>query len=257
MIREKGRFAKDPPSLAAVIEAGDVGLEILHPGGLGITRELAGLTAISPGSTVLEVAAGTGETARCLTTEFGARVTVVDASPRMIARQREKLLLLEPAIRIVQADAHRLPFRTGSFEAVISECAVCHFDKPLSISEMARVVQPGGRVGIHDLCWKDGAPDSLKRRLLDIESEEPETARDWARVFESAGLSEIQVLDRSHLMAGWTWEVRRTLGLVGYITICIGVLKRWGIGGLRTVLESERIFASPYLGYALVSGVKR
>ena len=256
MTRKRGRSEVDPPSLEALIEGEDLGLETLHPGGLGITRELAGLAAIAPGTTVLEVAAGTGETARLLALEFGARVTATDVSPHMIAREREKLVPLQPAVRIVQADAHRLPFRTDSFDAAFSECAVCHFDKRLSIAEMTRVVRAGGRVAIHDLCWKEGAPASLKGCLLDIEREKPETIVDWIRVFENAGLSEVRALDRSDLMVDWIQDVRRVLGSARYFRIIITVLKRWGIGGLRTIFESERIFSSPFLGYALILGVK-
>ena len=82
----------NPPSLETFIEARDLGPENLHPGGPGITRELAALAAVVPGTAVLEVAAGTGEAARSLATEFGARVTTVDISPRMIATQRRKLM---------------------------------------------------------------------------------------------------------------------------------------------------------------------
>ncbi len=255
--RNRAFAGKDSPSLESLVEAEDLGLEILHPGGTDVTRELARLAGITPGTTVLEVAAGTGETARLLSTEFGARVTAVDVSPLMIARERRKLLPLQPAVRIVLADAHRLPFRAGSFDVAISECAVCHFDKLLSLTEMARVVRPGGRVGIHDLAWKEGTPEALKRRLADIEREAPETIPGWAGTLERAGLVEVRVLDRSQLMAAWTRNARRTLGLLGYLKIVVSVLTRWGLAGLRTVFESERIFASPYLGYALMLGVKR
>ncbi len=247
----------DQPSLEALVESEDLGLTVLHPGALDITRELATLTATAPGSSVLEVAAGTGETASLIAREFGARVTAMDLSARMIASERRKLLALEASPRIVQADAHRLPFRSGAFDVALSECAVCHFDKLRAVGEMARVVRSGGRVGIHDLFWKDGAPASLQRRLLEIEQEQPGTLGDWIGVFESAGLEEVRAFDRSHWMAGWTREVRRGLGLAGCLAIGVTVLKRWGLRGLRRVLESERIFASPYLGYALVIGVKR
>jgi len=40
----------------------------------------------------------------------------------------------------------------GGWDAVVCECALCTFpDKPTAIAEMARVLQPGGRVGISDV----------------------------------------------------------------------------------------------------------
>ncbi len=257
MSLKAGLLKLEPPSLENLVEAENFGLEILHPGGPEVTRELAALAAIAPGTSVLDVAAGTGATARLLAMEFGARITTVDVSPSMIERQRRELSFRRPAVEIVQADAHELPFRDGCFDAAISECAVCHFDQRRSIGEMARVVRPGGRVGIHDLCWKENAPDALKRRLIEIEREAPGTIGDWIGVFESTGLSEVRAFERSRLIADWMRDMRHRLGLVGYLAIGASVLKRWGIRGLRTVLESERIFASPYLGYVLVIGVKR
>jgi hypothetical protein len=121
---------------------------------------------------------------------------------------------------------------------------------------MVRVVQAGGRVVIHDLCWKDATPESLRQRLAEVEDERPEALSGWVRVFEGAGLADVQALDRSDVMAAWARDVRREMGLRRYFRAVKNVLGRWGLSGLRAVLESERIFASPPLGYALVVGLK-
>ena len=54
----------DRPSLETLIEDLDLGLEVLHPGGLEITRELAQLCRIGRGARVLDVASGTGAAGR-------------------------------------------------------------------------------------------------------------------------------------------------------------------------------------------------
>lgn len=246
----------DRPSLEALIEAEDLGLDILHPGGLAITRELANVTGIVTGTNVLEIAAGTGETAHLLGAEYGARVIATDVSPRMLRKLRDKFSTRESAVQIVWADAHQLPFRNDSFDVALSECAVCQFDKLRALREMVRVVQPGGRVGIHDLCWKDGTPEALPQRLAEIEGERPETLNSWVHAFEGAGLAHVRGFDRSDVMVGWTRDARRAMGVARYLHAVKTVLRRWGLRGLRTVLESERIFASRYLGYAVVVGVK-
>ena len=52
-----------------------------------------------------------------------------------------------------QGDAHRLPFAGGSFDLVISSFALHHWADPLRIfNEIARVLRPGGRYYIADLC---------------------------------------------------------------------------------------------------------
>ena len=48
-------------SLERLLEDEDLGIEVLHPGGLDITRELASMCGIGKGTTVLDVATGTGE----------------------------------------------------------------------------------------------------------------------------------------------------------------------------------------------------
>ncbi|HXJ05615.1 MAG TPA: methyltransferase domain-containing protein [Candidatus Acidoferrum sp.] len=247
----------DRPSLEALIEAEDLGLDILHPGGLAITRELARATGIVSGTRVLEVAAGTGETALLLAAEFGAQVTATDLSPRMIRRMRDKFPAHDSAVQLTWADAHQLPFRNNAFDVALSECAVCHFDKLRALREMARVVHTGGRVGIHDLCWKDGAPEALRQRLAEIEEERPETLSGWQRVFEAAGLADVQAFDRSDVITAWTRDTRRAMGLSGYLRAVKTALQRWGIRGLRAVLQSERIFSSTYLSYVLVVAIKK
>ena len=42
-----------------------------------------------------------------------------------------------------------------AFDVAICECTLCMCDKEKVLSEMVRVVRPGGFVGTHDLCWKD------------------------------------------------------------------------------------------------------
>lgn len=52
-----------------------------------------------------------------------------------------------------QADGHSLPFPDDSFDLVISSFALHHWDDPVRIlDEMGRVLRPGGRYYIADLC---------------------------------------------------------------------------------------------------------
>ena len=155
-----------------------------------------------------------------------------------------------------KGDAHDLPFEAGTFDAVICECTLCLFRKEQALREMVRVAKPGGHVGMHDLCWKEGAPERLKQRLKEIEHEEPEPLGGWKSLFEQVGLAEVQALDRSQLVPVWMKAERKQLGLRGHYKAGRAAIQRWGLGGLLTILQVERLFASPHVGYAIVVGVK-
>ena len=239
-------------SIERLIEQEQLGIEVLHPGGLALTAEFARLCGIREGTKVLEVASGAGETACLLAAEFGARVTCLDISWHLLLRARAKARRRALQIEWVRGDAHALPFPDSRFDAVVSECALCNLDKRLALREMERVARPGAVVGIHDLAWKSGATENLKRRLKELEHEEPETVEGWRAMFEEVGLVAMEAHDRSDCIPGWIRGVRAQLGVRGYLQIAATLLRRWGLHGLCNALASERIFSNPHLGYALI-----
>ncbi|MEJ2695918.1 MAG: methyltransferase domain-containing protein [Candidatus Sulfobium sp.] len=244
------------PSLESLIEAEDIGVDVLHPGGLEITGELAERCSIGKGVKVLDVASGTGESACFLAETYGCYVTGLDFSDRMVETARRKALERGLRVEFRKGDAHHLPFNDNTFDAVISECTICLLEKERAISEMVRVVRRGGRVGMHDVCWKHGAPGDLRRRLAEIENERPETLAGWKDLFERAGLIDVAGEDRSFVIPEWTRQMKKQLGLSGQFRVFLKVVRRWGTAGLRAVRESEKIFESGHLGYGLVVGKK-
>ena len=244
------------PSLEALVEEMDLGIEILHPGGLEITRELVELCHINRDSFVLDVACGTGETACFLVETYGCRVIGVDISSYMVSKAEGKARQRGLDIKFVRGDAHNLPFPDNYFDIVISECTVCLLDKEKAMREMARVAKPGGYIGIHDVCWKENTPEEVREKLLLLEGEDPETLNGWRRLFEKAGLIDVIALDKSHLMRSWTDEIKRRIGLLGQLKIFAVVAVKWGYRGLRNIIESSKIFESEYIGYSIIVGRK-
>lgn len=243
-------------SLEALVETGMLPLETLHPGGLETTRQLAALCGIAAGTAVLDVACGTGESACFLAREYGARVTGIDHADEMLRRAAAKARAQGLAVTFTRAEAAALPFGDGAFDVAICECTLCLLDKARALAEMARVVRPGGCVGMHDLCWQPAAPERLKHTLAHIEGEAPETCEGWRRLFAGVGLADIAERDLSEVKARWMASSRRRLGSAGQAALALKILRRWGVRGALRVLRAERAFSSARLGYVLIAGRK-
>jgi SAM-dependent methyltransferase len=248
---------KSSPSLENLVETLDLGQEVLHPGGLDTTRELGERCHVGNTTRVMDVASGTGEPLCYLAETFHCQGVGVDSSEAMVRRAQKKVEERHIQVAFRQGDAHHLPFDADSFDVAISECTICLLNKEAALKEMVRVVRRGGHVGFHDLCWRKTAPESLKRRLGEIEGEYPETMEGWKRLAEETGLADVVVVEKPNLIPQWTKDFKRRLGILGQLSAFWHVLKRWGIRGLLTIHESERIFRSEHMGYCLVVGRKR
>jgi demethylmenaquinone methyltransferase / 2-methoxy-6-polyprenyl-1,4-benzoquinol methylase len=117
-------------------------------------RRAADLATLAPGDEALDVATGTGDLAVELATR-GARVTASDFSEEMLARARAK----QPAITWEWANAQDLPYDSGRFAAATVGFGARNFsDLALGVSEMARVVRPGGKVVILEITTPQKPP---------------------------------------------------------------------------------------------------
>jgi SAM-dependent methyltransferase len=128
--------------------------ESYHPGGLELTRRLAGSLGLRSGQKVLDVASGPGATAFLLAAEFGVEVEGVDLGSESVAKANARAAErgIDGRVRFTVGDAEELPLADASVDAVVCECAFCTFpDKPTAARELARVLRPGGRLGITDV----------------------------------------------------------------------------------------------------------
>ncbi|WP_197285869.1 class I SAM-dependent methyltransferase [Nocardiopsis sp. NRRL B-16309] len=139
--------------------------ESYHPGGLSLTRRLADRLDLCEGGHVLDVASGPGATARLLAVEHGVRVDGVDLGERTLATARTETERAGLSDRVCfhQGDAERMPVADNAYDALVCECAFCTFpDKAAAAAEFARVLRPGGRVGITDVTVAEsGLPEEL------------------------------------------------------------------------------------------------
>ena len=107
----------------------------------------AGAAEVSNGDRVLDIACGTGVVTRHCADLAGAEgsVTGLDLNDAMLAVARR----VRPEIDWRQGDAADLPFDDGAFDAVTCQFGLMFMpDRPKALSEMWRVLAPGGRLAV-------------------------------------------------------------------------------------------------------------
>ena len=136
-----------------------------HPGGLSLTRRLLDRVGLSAGQRLVDVACGRGTTALLAAREYGAQATGVDLSAANVALATGAAASSRPCgprcLRVGDAEAVPLPDECA--DALVCECGLCTFpDKPTALAEMARLLVPGGRIGITDVAAdRDRLPAEL------------------------------------------------------------------------------------------------
>lgn len=97
----------------------------------------------------LEVAIGTGLNLPHYPADI--RLTGLDLTPEMLALARTRAREMGRTIALAEGDAQDLPFVDGSFDTVVCTYALCSVaDDARAISEMHRVLRPGGRLILVD-----------------------------------------------------------------------------------------------------------
>jgi ubiquinone/menaquinone biosynthesis C-methylase UbiE len=112
------------------------------------SRQLAPLliefAGVSPGMTVVDVGCGPGALTEPLVERLGAEnVAAADPSEPFVAAAAERL----PGVDVRRAPAEELPWDDDRFDAALSQLVVNFMrDADAGVSEMRRVVRPGGVV---------------------------------------------------------------------------------------------------------------
>lgn len=139
-----------------------------HPGGLALTEHLGRRLGLSAQMRVLDVASGRGASAVHLAQTFDCHVIGVDFGGESIesARAAARAAGVDHLVHFAQGDAEALPYGAEEFDAVLCECAFCTFpDKDIAAREFARVLRPGGMLGLTDLTRAGETPQELQGLL--------------------------------------------------------------------------------------------
>lgn len=106
-------------------------------------RSLAAVEWFDPGpdDSLLDIGCGLG-TALQHAAETGARVAGVEPSPTMVTKSRMRV----PTAEVKEGSAEAIPFDDASFSGAMAVATFHHWaDRSAGLTEVLRVLQPGGR----------------------------------------------------------------------------------------------------------------
>lgn len=224
-----------------------LGKRVLRPGGLEMTRAMLEALNIQSSDDVVEFAPGLGVTARMTGNRHPKSYTAVEEDPSAASRVRE--ILSGPRQQCVSGNAAETGLRDQSATAVYGEAMLSMQgpeQKRRIVREACRLLKPGGRYAIHELCLvPDDLNDAIKREINHALSHaihvgaRPLTRAEWRAVLEAGGFSvQVEELRPMRLL-----EPDRLLQDEGFWrALRFGWNLLWDGDARRRVLEMRRVF---------------
>ncbi len=158
---------------------------------------------LQPGMQALDLGCGMGTDAFDLATRVGptGHVTGVDFSELLIAEAVRRSAIRNLPVTFEIGDAQALRFPDQTFDAVRTERMLMHVPNPeKAISEMTRVLRPGGRMAVLDMDWDTQFCDSpykeTTRKIVLSFSDSMKNGwigRRLPRMFREAGMTDVAV----------------------------------------------------------------
>lgn len=115
------------------------------------TKAIRRIATVQP-KIILDVATGTGDLAIAAARQLpGSMITGIDIAAQMLQVGEHKIAdkSLSDRISMVEADSEELPYEDGHFDAILCAFGTRNFQNlHQGLSEMCRVMRPGGKVAI-------------------------------------------------------------------------------------------------------------
>lgn len=173
------------------------------------------------GASVCDVGSGYGATAAFLADRFGCDVQGVTLSRKQFERAVERGASIRGRISFHHGDFLDSSFRDSQFDAVIAVESLAHMpDKAAFFTEAARILRPGGRLGVCAWLASRSATPLQRKHLLEPICREGKlpslgTMEEYVHLMRRAGLEPHFVEDLSHRVRR-TWRViaRRVAGRI-------------------------------------------
>ena len=222
----------------------------------GIAREAAFfLPHVRPGMTLLDCGCGPGSIT------LGLAEALAPGEVVGVDRDTSRVEIAEQAaaergvanVRFQTADVHELPFADASFDAVFAHAVLQHVREPLrALSEMRRVLRPGGVVGLRDddrgsVVVAPHAPEvvrliELLTMVEELNGGDPRIGRRYRELLRTSGFEEVAITASCEYDADTAVTRRRASLAVGAAREFVGPVAIQE--GWSTQEEMERLTAA-------------
>lgn len=192
--RVQDEFTKQVDTFDAYAPKADIRVEERLCSGLG-----------SDAGLVLDLACGPGVVTAAVA-QIATSVVGFDATQAMLEKARKRCCDLGlNNVSFEQGDAASLPFQDSHFDAVVTRLAIHHFqDTAVVLSEVFRVLRPGGKLVIADVVVSEDPVESALQNAI-------ENLRDPSHVRMLAPTELAGVVQEAgfHIVAQSTWVTDR------------------------------------------------
>lgn len=173
----------------------------------GKLRHLIDSLDIERGERVADLGCGTGVLFPHILEKVGSegKILGIDYSPGMLKEAQGKVLSLRGYgstgnVLLATGEARYLPVKGESFEVVICFAAFAHFeDKESALSEMQRLLKPGGRVCIAHLLGREELAKHHRQTGGPFVNDVLPENRQMKRMLHDAGFIDIEITDSPSL----------------------------------------------------------
>jgi SAM-dependent methyltransferase len=234
-----------------------LGKRVLRPGGLKLTQHLLESLAIQSSDAVVEFAPGMGATARMTLNLHPASYTAIEDDEAAAGRVRRFLTGANQQCLIGNAQATSLPDQSATVvygEAMLTMQGT--EQKHRIVQEASRILKPGGRYGIHELCLiPDELDDKIKREIEQALAQtihvgaRPLTSIEWRTILEAEGFG-VQIEVRRPMRLLEPDRLIQDEGLWGALRFVRNLLR--DKEARRRVLAMRRIFMKYRLNMAAI-----
>lgn len=170
---------------------------------------------LNESSSVIDLGAGYGGSARYLVEKFHCHVTCLNLSEVQNQRNRDmnKEQKLSGQIEVIDGSFETIPFEHKSFDLVWSQDAFLHSGKRETVlSEADRVLKPGGEIIFTDPMQADDCPPGVLKPVLDrIHLDSMGSFDFYRKQAKSLGWQELDILDLTPQLVTHYSRVREEL----------------------------------------------